>query len=74
MKTDREEKFKSLATIRTNKTIKQIRLIGNLSDKSNYKYNKKQIDAIINAIDSEFTKMKERFENAGETEHFKLDD
>ena len=72
--TDRE-KFKRLAEQRTNKIIKTLRLLGNLSNKSNYSYDKSDIDKIFSAINSELRACKSRFgESAEKTEgEFKLD-
>jgi len=42
--------FKRLATKRVNNAIKHIRLIGNLSNRSNYSYSDKQVRAIFAAL------------------------
>ena len=58
--TDRE-KFQDLAEKRVNNAIKQIRLIGNLSNKSNYSYNDKQVKKIVSALSLELNQLKVRF-------------
>ena len=45
--TERESKFKKLAENRVNNAIKQIRLVGNLANKSNYTYNEEQAKKTI---------------------------
>ena len=61
MNDKKREKFKSLAENRTNNAIKQILLIGNLSNKSSYSYEDKDVLKIYNALISEIKAMKERF-------------
>lgn len=73
MSTDRKENFKRLAEARTNKILKAITLLGNLSNKSYYDYTDKQIDAIFNAIQEELEKQKSRFEaKEDKTKRFRL--
>ena len=59
--TERESKFKKLAEKRVNKAIKQLRLVGNLSNRSNYTYNDEQAKKIINVLTTEFSNLKSRF-------------
>jgi hypothetical protein len=56
-------KFVELAEKRVCKAIKDIRLIGNLSNKSNYSYTDEDVRKIIRALDIEIKKLKHRFEN-----------
>lgn len=73
-KRDRKYQFEKLANSRVNKTINCIRLIGNLSEKSNYEYTEDQAVKIYNALTAALDKMKSRFENGGEADTgFKLD-
>ena len=46
---------------RVTNAIKQIRLIGNLSNKSNYSYNDKQVKKIVSALSLELNQLKVRF-------------
>lgn len=55
------EKFIELAEKRVNKAIKAIRLVGNLSNKSNYKYEMEDAQKIIKALDREVRDLKARF-------------
>ena len=57
----REEKFKRLAESRVNTIIDKIRLIGHLSNKSNYSYTEAQVDAIFKAIQKELNVAKSKF-------------
>ena len=51
---DRSERFVELGQKRMNKLITNMRLVGNLSDKSNYEYSDEQKKKIISTIDMEF--------------------
>lgn len=55
------EKFKRLAEQRTNKIIRTLRLLGNLSNKSNYSYNDRDVDKIFSAINAEMRLCRGRF-------------
>lgn len=67
-------KFVELAEKRVSKAIKDIRLIGNLSNKSNYSYTEEDVRKIIRALDIEVKKLKHRFNSLGVQEEivFKL--
>lgn len=58
-------RFKVLAEKRTNKVIKDIKLIGNLSNKSNYSYTQADANKIYNAIKKALDTMKSRFDAGG---------
>ena len=60
-KNDRE-KFVVLAQNRVNKTLKDIELIGNLSNKSNYSYTEDDAKKIYSVLKSALDEMKARFE------------
>jgi hypothetical protein len=68
------KKFIELANKRVNKTIRTIRLIGNLSDKSNYSYTDDQVKQIFFVLQKELDKAKKRFEKGDvkEKEEFRL--
>lgn len=57
----KEEAFRRLATKRTNRVLKDLSLIGNLSDKGNYSYNDSQVDKIFRTIEGELRDAKARF-------------
>jgi hypothetical protein len=56
------EKFVDLAQKRVNKTIKDIRLVSNLSNRSNYKYTEEDVRAIFSALEKELRQARERFQ------------
>lgn len=68
-------KFVRLANARVNKVLNGIRLIGNLSNRSNYDYTKSDVDRIFRAIIDETKACRERFEDRDRTgnRQFKLE-
>jgi hypothetical protein len=62
---ERRRKFVELAENRVAKALKQIRLIGNLSNKGNYSYNSKDAEKIVGALNREVRAMKARFDDGG---------
>lgn len=63
----KELAFKRLATKRTNRILKDISLLGNLSDRRNYKYEQKQVSKIFGAIEAELRDAKARFSRSLKT-------
>lgn len=57
----RSDKFIVLANNRVNKLIKQLKLVGNLSNKSHYDYSEDDAKKIITAIESEVRNLKQKF-------------
>ena len=68
------KKFVELAEKRVTRALKGIKLIGNLSNKSNYSYTKTDSDKIYKALKQALDEMKARFDSkgAGKDETFKL--
>jgi hypothetical protein len=68
------EKFRRLAEKRVVRTIKDIRLIGNLSNRSNYRYERAEVDKIFRVLERELKQARARFENEGDEDQidFKL--
>lgn len=64
-KPDRRERFVELAEKRVNRALKDIRLIGNLSNRSNYEYHESDVRKIHGALRSALKDMKARFDHRG---------
>lgn len=62
---ERRGKFVQLAERRVANAIKQIRLIGNLSNRGNYSYTQKDAEKIVSALTREVRAMKARFDDGG---------
>lgn len=57
-------KFVDLASKRVNRALKDIQLIGNLSNRSNYNYTDQDVAKIVKALTDEVTACRKRFEQA----------
>lgn len=69
----KKDKFIELAETRVPKALKQIAMVGNLSDKTKFEYTDKQVKQIYDALTESLNRMKARFENGEEKEEsFKL--
>lgn len=58
---DKELRFKRLAELRGNRIINDLRLLKNLSNKSNYSYTDNEVKLIFDAIDDELKIAKQSF-------------
>lgn len=70
-KESRSERFKRLASKRTNEILEKIRILGNCSNKSSYEYTEEEINKIFSEIDKHLKLTKAKF-LAGKRERFKL--
>ncbi|MFC3227854.1 hypothetical protein ACFOGJ_11465 [Marinibaculum pumilum] len=62
---DKRGKFVELAEARVNRTIKDIRLIGNLANKNAYTYSRGDVEKMFDAIEKELEEAKARFFEEG---------
>ena len=58
----KEEKFQKLANNRTDRIIKNLLLLGNLSNRNNYKYTEEQVKKLFRNIDEAYEFAKIRFD------------
>lgn len=72
MSETRSDRFKRLATQRTNAVLDKLRLLGNLSNKSSYEYSEEDLRKIFSAIDIQLRTIKTRFTGSKKNE-FKLE-
>jgi len=61
MNESRHERFKRLATLRTNAVLEKLRLMGNLSSKTNYEYSEEEVSKIFYAIEAQLRTIKAIF-------------
>lgn len=61
MERDKSAKFIELANKRVNRAVKDISLIGNLSNKRNYTYNEEQAKKIVKALQASVDQVKASF-------------
>ena len=71
---EKRNRFVRLAENRVSRAINSIRLIGNLSNKSNYSYTDADVRAIISALQSEINNLKGQFnkKNSKSSDQFRL--
>jgi hypothetical protein len=72
---DDRQKFVRLANSRVNKAIKAIRIVGNLSNRSNYSYSSADVDRIFRVLSQELRSCRQRFSSEGLAEEgdFKIE-
>ena len=61
---DKSEKFRTLAEKRVTSALKQMKLIGNLSSRSNYSYTEEQVEMILKALKQGVKDVERRFSEA----------
>ena len=57
----KRENFIRLAESRVTRAIESLRIIGNLSNRSNYEYDEEDVKKIINTLQDELTSLKNQF-------------
>ena len=58
-----QERFRRIASNRTNRLLDNLRLLGNCANRNVYSYDEKQIASIFNAIERELKSVKTLFNN-----------
>lgn len=69
---NRREKFIELAEKRVNRALKDIRLIGNLSNRSAYEFTDEDVKKIFRALQKEIDWSKSRFSEDGGSREFEF--
>ncbi|MBI3984770.1 MAG: hypothetical protein HY344_02395 [Candidatus Levybacteria bacterium] len=72
MKEDRAQRFKRIATYRTNEVLDKLRLLGNLSNKANYEYTEDEVNKIFSAIEIQLRIAKAKFSSSKKKKEFSL--
>jgi len=57
------ERFADLAQLRTNRALKTIQTIGNLSNKTNYQYKSQDVKKIIKILRAAISETEKKFDN-----------
>ncbi len=68
---NKRERFKRLATIRTNAVLERLRVLGNCANRGVYEYTKEDVEKIFSAIEKKVKETKSKF-YFPEDEEFKL--
>ena len=61
---DKRKRFVELGEARVRKAAQMLRLIGNLSNTSNYEYSQEDAQKILSALDNEMKLLKAKFQAA----------
>jgi len=68
---DKRERFRRLATLRTNAVLQKLRVLGNCSNRATYAYTDEEVAKIFSELDSALKEAKLKFRSARKGE-FKL--
>lgn len=68
----RKDRFKRLATIRTNAVLYRIKVLGNCSNRQLYEYDRRDIDKIFSEVEKKLKEAKAKFHFSEKNEKFKL--
>lgn len=68
----KEDKFKRIASARTQKVLDSLRLLGKCANKSVYSYSDQEIRKIFNAIEEELREQKRLFKGEKKEKQFTL--
>jgi len=66
-----EERFRRIATVRTNAVLDRLRILGNLSNRQMYGYSEEDIKRIFSAINRQIREVRAKF-NSKNQKKFKL--
>ncbi len=67
----RNERFKRIASKRTNEILEKIRILGNCSNKSSYQYTEEEVNKVFSEIEKRLRITKAKF-LSGKSDKFKL--
>ena len=68
----KNQRFKRLAEQRGNRILKDIHLLGNLSNKNNYNYSDKEVNILFTALENELRDTKWRFKTNNKRKEINL--
>jgi len=68
----RSERFKRIASKRTNDILHKIHLLGNCSNRSAYDYTEEEVNKIFSAVEKEMRQARARFTFGRNKKEFKL--
>jgi ABC-type Fe3+-hydroxamate transport system substrate-binding protein len=66
-----QERFKRIATLRTNAILDKLRILGKLSNRQRYSYSEEDINKIFSAINKQVREVRAKFDSQKEKK-FKL--
>ena len=69
---NKKQKFERLVNKRVNNALKQLDLVGNLSNKNVYDYSEDEINQVIEVLNKKIRELKTRFSQGVSSQNFKL--
>jgi hypothetical protein len=69
---EKRQRFKKLATLRTNAVLHRLKVLGNCSNRQLYEYDEKEIDKIFSEIEKKVKEVKSKFHYNKRNEEFRL--
>lgn len=66
-----EERFRRLATARTNEVLNRLKILGNCANRQLYAYTEKDVEKIFSVIDRRLKEVRAKF-HFGKNDSFKL--
>ena len=63
----KKQRFERIAERRVTEALRQLRLVGNLSNRANYEYSSEQVKQMFDALENEFKQLRQRFRDEGST-------
>ncbi len=68
----KRDRFKRLATIRTNAVLHRLKVLGNCSNKQLYEYDEKDLEKIFSEIEKKVRETKSKFHFSKKQDKFRL--
>lgn len=72
VKENKEQRFKRIASKRTEKVLDALRKLGNCSNRGVYSYSNEDVSKIFSAVDSEVKRIKVLFNSKAKSNKFSL--
>lgn len=69
---NKKDRFKRLATHRTNEVLHRLKVLSNCSNRQLYEYEEKEVDKIFSEIDKKLKETKSKFTFTKSSEKFRL--
>jgi len=71
-KEEKKEKFRQISEKRVNSILQKLKILGNLSNKSNYNYEKEDVTKIFLAIEKATKEVRDHFLNKEKKDSFQF--
>ena len=60
-KETKQQRFERIAERRVTEALRQLQLVGNLSNRANYEYSNEHVKQMLDALENEFKQLRQRF-------------